>query len=348
MVTWLAGRLADDGHGVHIVARTAAELDAYPLDPRVRVTRVAPPVWPRQAKRPVRLFAFGAMARYVSWRDRTDVVVSFIAETNVVVGLLMLGSRRPHVAVESSHPFARADEAPTLVARCRPWLYRRAAQVVVLTDDVAAMVADQWRVERVSVVPNPAPTIAAAPPPMRDRPPLVLAVGSLRDIKDHHTLLEAWALARARHGGWQLVVLGEGPNRAGLADTVRRLELADTVTMPGWAADVLAHMQRASIFVLPSRVEGFGNVLVEALASGCACIATDCPGGPPHILGHGRFGRLVPVGDPAAMAAAIDELAGDLATREQMADAGSARAADYSEASVYGRWRSVIDAAARG
>lgn len=342
MVTWLAGRLIDDGHEVRIVARTAAEYDAYPLDDRVRVTRVAPPVWPRRLARPVRLFAFGVMARYLSWRDRSDLVVSFIAETNVIVGLMMLGSKRPHVVTESSHPFARARDTPALARRLRPWLYRRAAHVIVLTEDVAAQVRAQWNVERVTAIPNPAPTITTDPPPLRDRPPTVLSVGALRDIKDHHTLIEAWARTRARHAGWELVILGEGPLRTDLEETIRKRDMTATVSMPGWTADVLDKMASAQIFVLPSRVEGFGNVLVEAMASGCACIATNCAGGPPHILGQGQFGRLVPVGDPAAMAHAIDELVDDPTLRQHLADAGRNRAHLYEEDSVYRQWSSTF------
>ncbi len=345
VVTWLAGRLVDEGHGAHIVARTAAEHDAYPLDDRVRVTRVAPPFRPRRLARPVRLFAFGVMARYLSWRDRSDLVVSFIAETNVVVGLMMVGSQRPHVVAESSHPLARAHEAPTLVRRLRPWLYRRAAHVVVLTEDVAAQVSEQWNLERVTAIPNPAPTITTDPPPLRDRPPLVLSVGALRDIKDHHTLIEAWARTRARQAGWELVILGEGPCRTNLEETIRRRDMTDSVSMPGWTADVLNRMASAQIFVLPSRVEGFGNVLVEAMASGCACIATDCPGGPPHILGQGQFGHLVPVGDPTAMAQAIDELVDAPTLREHLADVGRLRVRLYNEDYVYAQWRAILDIA---
>ena len=66
-------------------------------------------------------------------------------------------------------------------------------------------------------------------------------------------------------------------------------------------------MARADLFVLSSRYEGFGNVLVEALACGCPIVATNCVGGPADILEGGRFGRLVPVGDIGAMAQAILE-----------------------------------------
>ena len=77
------------------------------------------------------------------------------------------------------------------------------------------------------------------------------------------------------------------------------------VELPGFAPNPLAYMARAAVFVLSSTWEGFGNVLVEALACGCPVVSTDCPSGPAEILDRGRYGRLVPVGDDAAMAEAI-------------------------------------------
>lgn len=87
---------------------------------------------------------------------------------------------------------------------------------------------------------------------------------------------------------------------------IRERNLGADVAMPGAVDDPVPLMREASAFVLSSRYEGLGNVLVEALAAGTRLVSTDCPSGPREILEDGRYGRLVPVGDPAAMAAAID------------------------------------------
>ena len=77
--------------------------------------------------------------------------------------------------------------------------------------------------------------------------------------------------------------------------------------LPGFRANPYKYMRKAAVFVLPSMFEGLPMVLVEALACGCPVVATDCPHGPREILEGGRWGRLVPVGDAEAMAAAIEE-----------------------------------------
>ena len=88
--------------------------------------------------------------------------------------------------------------------------------------------------------------------------------------------------------------------RGALESRVRECGLAEFVSLPGWVENPFAFMARAALFVLSSRHEGFGNVLVEALACGCPAVSTDCPAGPAEILGDPAL--LAPVGDPEALA----------------------------------------------
>ena len=90
-----------------------------------------------------------------------------------------------------------------------------------------------------------------------------------------------------------------------LAAMATGLGVGDDVALPGYMPNPYPYMARASVFALTSAWEGFGNVLVEAMACGCPVVATDCPTGPAEILDGGRFGPLVPVGDAPALAAAI-------------------------------------------
>jgi len=111
------------------------------------------------------------------------------------------------------------------------------------------------------------------------------------------------------------------------------------VQLPGFVEDVPACMARAALFVLSSRWDGLPGVIIEALAMGCPVVSTDCPGGAREILAGGRFGRLVPPGDEAALASAM------LATLDEPRDEDvlRRRAADFSLAPAVARYRQVLE-----
>jgi len=132
----------------------------------------------------------------------------------------------------------------------------------------------------------------------------VLGIGGLRQQKDFGTLIRAFAqLCRSREA--RLIILGQGRQAARLQRLARRLNVADKVDLPGFAANPYAYLAAASLFVLSSRWEGLPNVLIEALALGTPVVSTDCPGGASEILEGGRHGILVPTQDWRAMGDAM-------------------------------------------
>lgn len=135
--------------------------------------------------------------------------------------------------------------------------------------------------------------------------PLILGIGRLHPQKDFPNLLRAVALLRQAGTRVRLMILGEGAQRGRLEALARELGIAEAVRLPGFVEHPPAYLARADLFVLSSRYEGLPGVLIQALACGCPCVATDCPSGPDEILESGRHGRLVPVGDTPALAAAI-------------------------------------------
>ena len=147
----------------------------------------------------------------------------------------------------------------------------------------------------------------------------------MKPQKDFPTLLKAFAELRARRD-CRLILLGSGPLEDDLQKQAEALGITDDISFQGHVDNPFAYLARAQVFVLSSAWEGLPNVLIEALACGCPVVSTDCPGGASEILEAGRHGRLVPVGDAAAMATAIE------ATLEAppLADALKARAADFS------------------
>jgi glycosyltransferase involved in cell wall biosynthesis len=136
---------------------------------------------------------------------------------------------------------------------------------------------------------------------------LILAIGRLTPQKDFATLIRAFdVLLNSSARPATLVIAGEGPQRAALESLASELGIRQHVHLPGWIGNPFPIYKAADAFVLSSRFEGMPNVILEALAFGLPVVATDCPSGPREILVDGSLGDLVPIGDPATMAARLD------------------------------------------
>jgi glycosyltransferase involved in cell wall biosynthesis len=244
-------------------------------------------------------------------------------------------------ASRSRRRFRRAY--PALAGRHYP----AADAIVAVSDAVADDLAATAPLSRAAItaIPNwvtadlAAGTGAAPEHPwlQAGAPPVVLAVGRLHWQKDFATLIRAFAVLRGRRPA-RLVILGEGPERAKLDGLAAALGVAAEVHFAGFVDNPFAWMSRASVLTVTSLSEGFGNVIVEALACGLPVVSSACAGGPREILGGGRFGRLVPVGDARALADAVEQsIAGppDPAVLQR-------RAADFSLAEASGRYLDLL------
>ncbi|OHV07743.1 glycosyltransferase [Kushneria phosphatilytica] len=197
-------------------------------------------------------------------------------------------------------------------------LYREAAAIVAVSEGTAESFVSTtgMKREKLQVIHNPV-VDASLSERMQNDPghpwlvsphsvPVLLAVGRLEKRKGVDLLLTVLARVREQRDV-RLIVLGEGEMRATLERQIDELGLAGHVDLVGWQDNPFAWMYRADLFVLPSDYEGLPGVLIQALACGCPVVSTDCPDGPREILEDGRYGRLVPVRDPAALADAILE-----------------------------------------
>jgi glycosyltransferase involved in cell wall biosynthesis len=135
-------------------------------------------------------------------------------------------------------------------------------------------------------------------------PPVVLAVGRLDKQKDFPMLIRAFRLVRDRRPA-RLLILGEGPDRSRIESEVRDQRLTVDVALPGFEHNPYRFMKRSAVFALSSAWEGFGVVLVEALALGVPVVSTNCTYGPAEILRDGKYGALVAVGDHERMAQSL-------------------------------------------
>jgi glycosyltransferase involved in cell wall biosynthesis len=173
----------------------------------------------------------------------------------------------------------------------------------------------------------------------RSSGPVFVTAGRLVAQKDHETMIRALAIHR-RQIDSRLIILGIGPRHDALRDLVTRLDLTHAVDFPGFRANALPFFREADAFLLSSRCEGFGNVIVEALGCGTPVISTRCEHGPAEILDNGRYGVLVEMRNPAALADAMDQVA---TLRERFpAETLRRRAGEFSYAACASRYMAMF------
>jgi glycosyltransferase involved in cell wall biosynthesis len=307
----LAEGLVERGESVHVVLAEAVGPHLDHIPPGVKVVNL---------RSPRVLVSLGPLTRYLR-RERPRVLISSMNHANLVAlwASRLAGWRVPVIVTQHntlSQTARHAGVFRNLESRVLRAFYPWAARVVVVSrgaaDDFAVMTGIPR--DRIEVIYNPVitrNTLAAAreapdhPWFAPGQPPVILAVGRLTQQKDFATLIRAFAETR-RQRAVRLIILGEGPDRAELAALVDQLGVADDVSLPGFTKNAIAYMAASALFVLSSAWEGLPTVLIEALAAGTRVVSTDCPSGPREILQDGRLGTLVPVGDPAALANAMN------------------------------------------
>ena len=244
------------------------------------------------------------------------MVLSAIAVALARSGTRVVVSIHNNVGKERANS-SRRDLFSFLFAPC----LKRCHKIVAVSEGVKDNLATLTRIprKRITTIYNPIVTSqllllkdeAPTHPWLRDHSvPVILTAGRLTAQKDFATLIEAFALVR-RSQNVRLVILGEGEQRRELEARIAHLGLVDEILLTGYVRNPYVWMKNSSLFVLSSRWEGFGNVLVEAMACGTPVVATDCASGPAEILENGKWGRLVPVGNAQALSMAIAKTLAD-------------------------------------
>jgi len=269
------------------------------------------------------LLHVAALARYLRIRRPDALIASCFYHNLAAIWARRLARVSTQITVTVHAPLseliknknvkkARWVALPPLIGQ----MYALANNIVTVSegvgDDLAAVTGLPRA--RITTIYNPVVTpqlaeLAAleAPHPWlraQSEVPVIVAAGRLLPQKNFPLLLQAFARLRAQRPV-RLIIFGEGNARAQLEALVGELKLGNDVALPGFITNPYAAFSRAALFVLSSDFEGLGNVLIEALACGCPVVSTNCPSGPAEILEDGRYGELVPMRDPEALAQAM-------------------------------------------
>ena len=263
------------------------------------------------------------LVRYLRAK-RPDVLLSALAHTNLVAlwaNALSRTNTRVVVAVHSTLSLS-TKYSPRRRDRLVPWLshmsYRRASRVVAVSHGSAQDLIKLTGIEpdAVEVIPNPVISERLIRKAQESvdlawfndgSRPVLISVGRLTAAKNYSLLLRAFHKLRESVDA-NLLILGDGEERAELESIIGKLGIGEHVMMPGYVVNPWAYMSKADVFVLSSKWEGLPTVLVEALALGIRVVSTDCEYGPRELLEDGKFGLLVPVDDADLLAAGIQKV----------------------------------------
>ena len=171
---------------------------------------------------------------------------------------------------------------------------------------------------------------------------IVLAVGRLVHAKGFDVLLHAWAAVAKQAPGWKLMIVGEGDERPALEALCSQLALDNSVELPGIYLDATKAYEQASIFCLSSRYEGFGLVLIEAMAFGLPIVSTDCETGPRELLGDGQTAVVVPADTAAALSAGLLHMINSPDAAARLGAAGRGKANAYSLERITRQWEMLL------
>ncbi len=269
---------------------------------------------------------------------KPEALIAFMAEPNFRA--VLAGAGLPVKIIISVRNTPEKEYAGRLFGFVAKYILPMADGCVFQTEDARDYFPKKLR-DKSAVIMNQVSRsfFDEAPAPVKKD---IYTVGRLNSQKNQAMLIRAFA--RLEGCKDRLIIYGEGPLRAELESLIKSLGLEERVKLMGLSANIPADIKSAKIFVLPSDYEGMPNALLEAMALGLCCIATDCPcGGPRAVIEDGISGRLIPVGDEAALADALQALLADEGTRNAMAKAAGARAEMFSPEAIFRQWQDYVE-----
>jgi glycosyltransferase involved in cell wall biosynthesis len=342
----LANHWAASGHQVTLATLTAVATDQYAVTPDVhRVSLEA-------GKLSAHLFEalYSNLQRW--WRLRRlirsaqpDCLVAFMPTANILGFFACMGLPVRRIISERNHPpnFPMGRVRTSL----QRFSYPRADCLVALTETTSLWYEAHLGCRNVTVIPNaialPLPVNTPVIEPadyVTEEYKLMLSVGRLVDDKQMDHVLNAFA--EAADNSWWLAVIGNGPQQASLQSLAQRLGVGDRVIFLPRVGNVEAWYRRADLFVSAATLEGFPNVLLEALACGCPAVAYDCPTGPAEIIQSDENGTLVPLNDLTKFKQAVKTLVNDQARRERYGKSAAQVVRTHSEKRFFAAWDQVL------
>ena len=332
---WANG-FVERGYIVNVITFDDSCSKTYSVDEQVMVSNVVP----RSNNRLLRVTERIKRLRHALIQIQPDIVIEVMPSWQHLVA--MIGLKCLKISTEHNS-FERPHNAGRKLSWFRKYLLNSLYNHVTVLTEVDKKIIGN-RLKNVTVLPNPLALVTVQSVPSKER--VVLAVGRKDSwhCKGFDNLITAWANIASDNRGWKLIIVG-GSNRGGqvyLEGLCQELGVSDSVEFPDYQSDIQPYYQRASIFVLSSRYEGFGLVLIEAMSQGCACVACDYKGRQSEIVTNGVDGVTCEPDDVEALAAKIKAVMVDDELRSLLQTNAIRRAADFKLEHIMDKWEEIL------
>ena len=340
----IAGGLAQCSHEVSLVTNLHDEVK-YPVDDEVKLLNMVTSPGNKLMKW---VSAIKNLRRLVK-EHQPDVIIGIMQLSSVISKLACIGTKT-HVIMTEHDSFERPPSAPMSKKEsfCKFYLNRIYECVTVITQADKDFIGS--RLKNVEVMPNPLLLQPVRDIPQKEK--VILAAGRLDawHYKGFDVLIKAWGKVvesrelRVESEGWRLQIAGTGSEESlgYLKNLCKENGVEDSVDFLGFVSDMESLYKKASVFVLSSRYEGFGLVLIEAMSQGCACIACNYKGRQREIIQDDTQGVCCEPDNVEALAIALQRMVADVNYQEIVRQNAIRRSVFYSIKNTVNRWDTLL------
>lgn len=320
VTSYIASLLSSDEREIEIICLQKKGVPCYPISSRVKITYLS------DLKGCGRI---GKLRNYYKKRQ-PDLIILVGSNRSLSHWLPTRGFRcatwEHFNTLYHAHPLHTLDR----------FLATRMGWIIALTEADAEAYRKEFRTQRVIAISNPLSVEGIEPSSLTNK--RILSVGRLSQKKGFDLLLLAWAKIAPLYPDWQLRIVGSGRLQKALEQEIQRLHIERAVSMIAHTNHIATEYREASIYAMSSRLEGFGLVLLEAMAAGLPTVSFDCPRGPKEIIQHEETGLLVPNGDVEGLASALQRLIENPNMRASMAQKALERITLYAPEKIQQQW----------
>lgn len=352
-----ANYMAEHGHDVTIITDSQHNrLAFYPLSSKVKLMDLAIDFEQEYKYNPlIRIFIYlklikkykSELTKYL-YKEKPDIVITTLGRnmdflTSIKDGSIKIGES--HIAkpyIRNFHLLENKGPLHRFVAKI--WMRKitenckKLDALVLLTNDDAK----NWEgLAKTHIIPNPLPFFPSSSSSCKNKQAIFVA--RMSEQKGYEYLIQAWELVHVKHPDWILNIYGDGEEKEIIQNTISQKALNKVILLKGTTTNILDKYLESSICILSSRFEGFGMVLLEAMACGVPCVAFDCPFGPSDIIKNGEDGFLVEYLNTTSLAKHICDLIENDTLRREMGAAARKNIQRYNKESIMQEWTCLFN-----